>query len=540
MYGVLPECGKLIPVRIPFDSIMVAAVVDELQDWVGAKAQKWVQVGPQAVAVELYRRTTGWLHLNWSQEMFRLHVGRSAAKLEPLPLLLDLRRRLTDTRLVRVEQVGWDRVVRLEFRSAQEDTWTLMMELMGRNSNLILLDEAGKAVAAARWAGAGRSIRPLLPGHSYQPLPGDPKPGLERARFGDDLRDYEGASPFFQKLVAAAGESALSAGQQRAWQPVQTPSGPYPLPLDALGLPSKPITSLCEALDHHYRTLESRTEFDRLQKSLLAQLERVLASRNLAIEELSQAADSATKARGWQELGELILAYQGQIKTGDSALEAWDYEGNPLRVDLDPELTALENAQRFFDRARKAKDGADEVRSQLARIQEDRDEIFALLTNVRHAPDLADLEVSRTYALKKRWLFTPSAPKAKEERPFQGHRIRDLLGPHGYRVLYGENSEANDYLTLRVAKPNDWWLHVRGNVSAHVVVVTNGQPDRVPPEVLRFAARVSVKNSPMKHSSMVPVDVTLKKYVRRPKGAPSGTVFYTHERTLHVDAGSDG
>ena len=103
-------------------------------------------------------------------------------------------------------------------------------------------------------------------------------------------------------------------------------------------------------------------------------------------------------------------------------------------------------------------------------------------------------------------------------------------------VLYGENSEANDYLTLRVAKPNDWWLHVRGNVSAHVVVVTRNEPEKVSREALLFAAKVAVQHSTLKHSGYVPVDYTLKKYVRKPRGAAKGAALYTHEKTLHIDS----
>ena len=110
------------------------------------------------------------------------------------------------------------------------------------------------------------------------------------------------------------------------------------------------------------------------------------------------------------------------------------------------------------------------------------------------------------------------------------------MAPGGYRVLYGENAESNDYLTLRVAKPNDWWLHIRGSQSAHVVVQTLNQPDKVQRETLLFAAKVAVMNSPSKHAGFVPVDYTLKKYVRKPKGSKVGAAVYTHEKTLHVDS----
>ena len=114
--------------------------------------------------------------------------------------------------------------------------------------------------------------------------------------------------------------------------------------------------------------------------------------------------------------------------------------------------------------------------------------------------------------------------------------MRELLGPSGFTILYGENAEANDYLLVRVAKPNDYWLHVRGSASAHAIVVTKNRPEKVSKDVLMYAAKIVVQNSPSKHSKYVPVDYTLRKYVRKPKGATKGTALYTHEKTLHVES----
>ena len=137
---------------------------------------------------------------------------------------------------------------------------------------------------------------------------------------------------------------------------------------------------------------------------------------------------------------------------------------------------------------------------------------------------------------KNRWTHEqPIAKGGVIERPYDGHRIRDILGPKDYKILYGENAESNDYLTLRVAKSNDYWLHVRGHTSAHVVIQTNNQPDKVPKEVLLAAAKIAVQNSNQKHSGYVSVDYVLKKYVRKPKGGPKGTALYTNEKTLHVE-----
>jgi predicted ribosome quality control (RQC) complex YloA/Tae2 family protein len=205
-----------------------------------------------------------------------------------------------------------------------------------------------------------------------------------------------------------------------------------------------------------------------------------------------------------------------------------------VTIPLDPELDPVANAQVHFDRAKRAKARRDWVLQQHEHHISERNDLLAMLETLETA-DANALEASESEAERRRWLFLQKAPVAAEERPYGGRRIRELLGPSGWTILLGENAEANDYLTLRVAKPDDWWLHVRGAVSAHAVVPTRRQPYRVPRQVLEFAALMVARNSGQKHASYVPVDYTLKRYVRKVRGAPPGTVLYTHEKTLFVD-----
>jgi predicted ribosome quality control (RQC) complex YloA/Tae2 family protein len=176
------------------------------------------------------------------------------------------------------------------------------------------------------------------------------------------------------------------------------------------------------------------------------------------------------------------------------------------------------------------------VLDQMARMQTDHAAISSLITRAEAEDRLDRMQDLREEAKRRRWLHdTVISTKTKEERPFEGHRIRQLLGPSGYTILHGENAESNDYLLVRVAKPNDYWLHVRGSASAHAVIVTQNHPEKVSREVLMFAAKIVVQNSPSKHSGYVPVDYTLRKYVRKPKGAAKGMAVYTNEKTLHVE-----
>jgi predicted ribosome quality control (RQC) complex YloA/Tae2 family protein len=154
------------------------------------------------------------------------------------------------------------------------------------------------------------------------------------------------------------------------------------------------------------------------------------------------------------------------------------------------------------------------------------------LEDAEQPPEVAEI---KTEAQRRHWLTEQTHGTRPEERPYGGKRVRELLSPSGYKVLYGENSEANDHLTMRVAKPRDWWLHVRGAVSTHVVLQSQGAPEKVQKPDLLFAAKIAVRHSPSKHSGLVAVDYTQRRYVRKPKGAAAGFVTYTHEKTLHIE-----
>lgn len=528
--------------RIPYDSLTLAAVVDELQAFVGGRVQRISQPEEATVTLSLYvQGREGVLLLSCHAEYARAHLITRRPKNAPTPpqFLSALRARLENGRLAFVRQVGFDRILELGVEGA-EGPHIVVAELMGKHSNLMLVDEHAKLVGAAKWVGPRRSSRPILPGREYVRPPLDPRPSLLDAKEGDDLRACEGASPFLVRLIEAMGPGALAEVQARVregrFAPFFVPgSGAYAIDPSPLGLVGHARTSVSVAVEQHVEVAAPAAAAAQAKTTLLARLRRVLLARDTALSDLRQAEAQGGRAREWQTKGELILAYLHAIGPGAKALQAYDYEGNPIEIPLDPDLDGPANANRLFEKAKKAKGRLGTLREQIERIEADRAQLEALSRRVEEAArpeEVADLQAE---AEKRRWLLPPPVAKEKEQRPYAGHRIRELMGPGGWMVLHGENAESNDYLTLRVAKPNDLWVHIRGGISAHVVIPTRNQPDRVPREVLLYAAKVAVQNSPSKHSGYVAVDYTLKKYVRRPHGAPKGTVLYTHEKTLHVE-----
>lgn len=536
--------GAVLKKPLPFDSLSLACVVAELQAWVGGKVQRAVQPDEHTLQLELYGEPGATeLLFSWHPRFARVHAGAVRRKgITPPPgFCAAFRARVVGGRISAIRQVGFDRIFEIDVVHHEGDH-RIVAELMGKHANVVLIGPDERIVVAAKHVPASRSSRPVVAGHKYERPPFPPKPPLWEANAGDDLRAFEGASPFLVRLLEARGDAPRVVGKwvQGEFEPVQSSGhGAYPVSVAALGYEEAPVgpgrAAYGEALARHFGLLSARAVVEQRRASLRTRLERVRLAREAALSDLAQALDAAAKAGKWQRYGELLLAYGPSLSEGASILEAPDYDGNPVTIRLDPEKSYLENAEALFHKAKKAKGAKDTVSDQRRRLSEDLRDLNAFLTHVEAAESPSELEQLEQEALRRRWLHVQASPtERKEERAHEGHRVRELLGPHGFRVLYGENATSNDYLTHRLARPNDVWLHLRGSVSAHVVIVTGGKPEKVGPDVLRFAAEIAVKNSPSKHSRYVPVDWTLKKYVRKPRGAPAGTALYTHEKTLHV------
>lgn len=522
--------------RIPFDSFVLAAVAAELRSWVGARIQKIWQPDPESVVFELHLagRTT-WLWIGWDAEFARAHLSprKPPSSGEPSTFCMTLRARVGDRHLLSAKQIGFDRV--LELRTEDH---RLVVELMGKHANAILVDLDGKVAAAGKIVGPSKSRRPILVGRPYEPPPHSDRRSLLDPAPGGPLAGLQGASPFLLSWIDNGGslDDVRKAVQTERFNPVFVPGiGAYPLSVQHLGFEEVSRESISIALANVYDVAIPAARLERFRTRLLGQLRRVELARETAIADIESVQDAAARARERQTKGELILAFQSQIEVGASVFETVGYDGEPLAIPLDPDLTPVENANGYFEKAKRAKARASLVKDQLERQRQDLAAVRSSLSRVEAARSEVELLDVEADARGRRWLVAQRAPTTREEAPYGGRRIREMLGPGGWTILIGENAEANDYLTLRIAKPDDWWLHVRGGVSAHVVIPTQRKPDKVPREVIIFAAQLAVKRSPQKHASYVPVDYTLRRYVRKVKGAPPGTVLYTHEKTLHVE-----
>ena len=238
----------------------------------------------------------------------------------------------------------------------------------------------------------------------------------------------------------------------------------------------------------------------------------------------------------------MIIANLTAIPHGAGQVEVTDYYDPNLatvRVSLDPSISALENAEVYFKKARKARDGAVVAAARMGEINKELTMLHAASHKLDSLESEEHIATLRNFLVKCHALRPITAPseEKREKEEYAGYQIRKHISEDGIEILVGGNSESNDYLTTKIARPDDIWLHARSVKGAHVIVRSGKKGLLVPQATLKLALLLAVQNSEVKHSSLVPVDYTLRKYVRKPKGAAPGFVTYTHEKTVDVRPG---
>lgn len=570
-----------------FDSLLLTAVQDELGDTlVGGKIEKITQPNPNEIFLRFYK--TGHKHnllLSCDASHARAHLTIARRDNPPTPPVFCsvLRRCLDGAWLDDVSlPLGFgERVLHLHFKAVDGAPCTLIAELMGKHSNLILVNGAGMILGAAKNIGRSQSrLRQIGPGVTYAPPPRqrgrrDPLKPLEEELGTETLSaeaasewlvsEWSGISPFLASEIIARVPGELTPQSLHSamallltvvrvgdWRPrVWTDHrgsllGAYPVALRTIAPADQHAReSVSVALDQVATALIARETFDHAREALLAALRRTRKLREREVSEIESGLQNAARAGEYRQAGDLIQANRYQIAPGQASVTVPDYyappgsdgEPPPRTISLDPALTVTENAERWYKRSRKAENS----RTQLLERQEAARADAARLAHAEAAAgraatsdEIAALRLSLGAALtQNNAAGTDAAPRGAAP-DFEGHKIKRYLTVDGWEILVGENAASNDYLTTKLAASSDIWLHVRAAVSAHGVIRAKNKPASVSHAALQQAAEMVAARSEVKHSSLIPVDYTLKKHVRKPRKAAPGGVTYQNEKTLFV------
>jgi predicted ribosome quality control (RQC) complex YloA/Tae2 family protein len=300
------------------------------------------------------------------------------------------------------------------------------------------------------------------------------------------------------------------------------------IPLRSLAqIPSVPYEDIHEAIRSTVFAQRGNTAFQKRRDAILHILENFLQKRERTISAITADIASQQRAEEYQHAGDLLLAHLASIPTGAKEV-VLDDNDRPVVIPLDPSLTPSRNAQRYFAKAKRSRTARVESGERLPSLQRgiEKAQSFREALRGAHTP----VELAACLSEHGTLMDELGLNEKGEEKELPPFRIFVVDG--GFEVWAGKSSQNNDLLTLRHARPNDLWFHARGASGSHVVLRVGSGKGTPGKKAREQAAGIAAYYSRMKKAKLVPVAMTERKYVRKPKGAPAGTVVLEREQVI--------
>lgn len=568
------------------DGVFLNQVKNELTPLIGGRVDKIHQPSREELLITLRTRDGAYrLLFNTGAGTARVHATKADIdnpKVPPMFCML-MRKQLSSGKLTDIRQDGFERILYFDFDSSNElgdiCRLTLAAEIMGRHSNLILIDGSGKIIDSIKRVGQDMSqVRLVLPGITYTLPPKEQRASLT----GDDPADIvakvkaqsgmklpkalmnvlEGISPVFareaefyaghgrelavadmtpdefDRLAFFIGKTAKELKEgTNVYTILRTQDGQFKdfcfTDIRQYGslMVTSTASSACETLDRFFserdRTARVKQRAQDLFRLLVKTSDRI--SRRTANQklELKECADRDKL----KKYGDLIMANLYQIQKGDAEAKVTDYyepDQPKVTIPLERRLTPSQNAQKYYKEYRKADTAEKKLLDLIANGEEELayiDSVFDALTRAQGDDDISELrdELSEQGYIKK--------GRVKGKPPKTQPPLR-FVSSDGFEIRVGRNNKQNDRLTCKDSEKLDIWLHTKDITGSHTVISCHGEEP--PEQTIREAAVIAAYHSKARTSSQVPVDYTLIKFVKKPAGSKPGMVIFTNNRTLYV------
>jgi predicted ribosome quality control (RQC) complex YloA/Tae2 family protein len=548
--------------------LLVAILCRELQPLlVSSRVSRATQSAEETVELELYHPDRDTLFLVAALLPLKPLLFASPRKPPSLPkppnFCRSLRKHLEYAQLTGVESSPGERIVHFLFKTS-EGAFRLVFEGIPKYPNLILTGPDNAIVSALRYK--SEVERPVMPRAPYaappQPLELPNLFGLDAAALkalwekagkpslAPWLKTaFRGGDPELIAYLASFSDSAFEVWEQtreavlqKGWDRFALSAGPppslrlFPSAAEPKGA-VKTFASAREALlglfelETHYRDWAGG------KSRLEAEINRALKHEKRIQEKLKKDRREAERSDQYQWWGELVMASLHQIKPYSKQADLQDVvRGSPgiVAVPLDPDLTALQNARRFFKKAQKGSRGLALVEKREREVQARVDELKSAQRSLPALKDASEIRKAFQALFSKKPAPAEKPPKPKEKKVPTPNIIRVKLDA-AFELCAGTSAAANETVTFQLAQPDDLWFHVRDLPGSHVVLrrLRRGVP--IPEEFVHRAALLAAAQSKARPGVKVAVSYTEKKYVRKIPGAPAGLVSMTKEKSLFIE-----
>lgn len=548
-----------------FDGLFTHAMTKELNDTLaGGRIMKIHQPYPNEVFLVVRNNRKNYPLLLSAHPMFaRAQISQIKYKNpQTAPnFAMMLRKHLEGAQLLRIEQVENDRIMRFVISGrnelGDEDRTVLILEMMGRHSNLFLVDEASqKIIDLIKHVPADQNrVRTLMPGGTYvQPPKQDvlnPYQSLDGlANLILDYREQNELAKHIQshfqgfardsahELAAVVQNDGDAMAHAQSWfdhfnQPnptlVDTQKGLQyvPFPWQTVTGETTEFTTLSELLDAYY---EGKSERDRVQQQagvVLRVIHNELKKNKTKIKKQQAELAQADHADEYKVKGELLTTYMHQIERGMTDIELPNYydDNKPMQIQLSNQLSPSQNAQRYFTRYNKLKASVKYLNEQITLAQKEVD----YFENLQAQVDIAspkDIEEIRQELIQEGYLRVQSKKKQKA----QVSQPEIFYASDGTQIEVGKNNLQNERLSMKTANKSDIWMHTKDIPGSHVIIHSS-EPSE---QTLTEGAQLAAYFSKARDSANVPVDYLPVRRLRKPNGSKPGFVIFEGQTTMTV------
>lgn len=567
-----------------FDAIVTRALTDEFNsNYIGARVDKIYQTEKDEIMINMRSKDGSFKVLvSASSNNPRFYVSKiSKENPSEAPLFsMILRKNLSGSKLVKVEQFGFDRAAQFVFSGYnefhEEALYYLVVEIMGKYSNIVLCNENHKVIdAIKRVSTVMSSKREIEPGLIYERPPVfdrvspisvveenlknmmtnnadlELRDFLMRSFLGlsteiankilfdaaiDDKNllknlDENDANKFISSFIKTFEEVKEKNYSFNIYKLSERKSAYNAINLNQYAsLEKENFSSISELLDKYYYEKDQKDRIaqrsQNMRHTISANLKR---AKNKLQKQKEEMLESANR-EAYKVYADLISSNIHKISKGlkEIKLENFYDNMNEISVPLDQKLSAVQNAQKYYKRYQKMKQREIVLEKQIENTEDEINYLELVSDAIDRTDDVKNLDEIYFELIKNNYIKKDKKIKNKPKKI----AIHSVDYDDTSKVYYGKNNLQNEYITFKVADKNDVWMHVKGFPGSHVVIKSDGYPSD---ELLVFAAKIAAKNSKAKDSNKVDVDFTTRKNVKKHPSGKTGLVNYVNFKTITVD-----
>lgn len=543
-YDILNENEVIF---MSFDGIMMQHLLPELQCLKNGRISKIIESGDTDFILTIRsERQNYFLMLSFSSDFARVHLTKKSydAPQNPKSLTMLLRKHIEGYFIEDIQQYGSDRILFLKLAGYNEmSDFTnkyLICEIMGRYSNMILADKDFKIIEVLKRDGVGEFNRTMLPNATYEfPKPDKLNPFLMSL---EEFQEYTLSSPkeitntfngvsmilaeycFRNDFVTKNLFHAIRFENQPCV--LQTSKGKkdfYFHPLDNQVLTTYPTIS--ELLDHYYFEADKNAKIKLKTNDLNLFIQKQIIKNEKKTAKLKHEMIAAMNAEDYKIMGELLLSVPN-LKAKTNQIEVFNYYTNEEQViDLDPKYDIITNSQRYYKKYQKSKSAIHYINEQIEKASDDIAYFKVLQQQLLHCSLNDALEIRQELIQQKYLLASHDKISKQKKSQYLTYLVENV------EITVGKNNTQNEYLTHKLAKPNEYWFHVKDATGSHVIVHSTELSETL----IRCAALLAAYYSSFQDSSSVPVDYTQVRNIKKIPGKKNCFVTYTRQKTIYID-----